>query len=202
MTAPVTSSAPTASAAHVAAATSTAPAASTGGTSFAGALGGQQQRLAATDVLTSMPPMAAEQIKRGGNVSAVHELFKAIKSGEFTPTADQLAAHDCIIATTARAAQAFESPEAMWGAMREMLGAGPALADAVQYARADKTGAVPETAITTREEANAVLGGPIAGARLNWWETAIRFLLDDAHAALIAQRVQTSVAAPKAEPKG
>ncbi|MFA7295932.1 MAG: hypothetical protein WC211_01935 [Dehalococcoidia bacterium] len=194
MTALVTSTSPTASAAHVAAPTAT-PA--TGGASFAGALGGQQQRLAATDVLTSMPPMAAEQIKRGGNVSAVHELFKAIKSGEFTPTAEQMGARDCIIATTARAAQAFESPEAMWGTMREMLGAGPALADAVQYARADRTGAVPETAITTREEANAVLGGPIAGARLNWWETAIRFLLDDAHAALITQRAETSIAAPK-----
>lgn len=202
MTAPVTSTSPTASAAHVAAASTAAPTSGTSGTSFAGALGGQQQRLAVADVLTSMPPMAAEQIKRGGNVGAVHELFKAIKSGEFTPTAEQMAARDCIIATTARAAQAFESPEAMWGTMSEMLGAGPALADAVQYARADRTGAVPETAITTREEANAVLGGPIAGARLNWWETAIRFLLDDAHAALITQRAETSIAAPKAEPKG
>jgi len=196
MTVPVTSTSPTASAAHVAAPT-TAPAASTSGASFAGALGGQQQRLAATDVLTSMPPMAAEQIKRGGNVSAVHELFKAIKSGEFTPTADQMAARDCIIATTARAAQAFESPEAMWGTMREMLGAGPALADAVQYARAEQRGSVPETAITTREEANAVLGGPIAGVRLNWWETAIRFLLDEAHAAVLAQQAQGAIGMPK-----
>lgn len=196
MTVPVTSTSPTASAAHVAAPT-TAPAASTSGASFARALGGQQQRLAATDVLTSMPPMAAEQIKRGGNVSAVHELFKAIKSGEFTPTADQMAARDCIIATTARAAQAFESPEAMWGTMREMLGAGPALADAVQYARAEQRGSVPETAITTREEANAVLGGPIAGVRLNWWETAIRFLLDEAHAAVLAQQAQGAIGMPK-----
>ena len=62
----------------------------------------------------------------------------------------------------------------MWGTMREILGAGPQLADAVQYARADRTGSVPETAVTTREEANAILGGPIASTRLNWWETAIR----------------------------
>lgn len=197
MNVPVTSTPPTAPAAQVAAASTSTPAASAGGTTFAGALGGQQQRLAATDVMTSMPPMAAEQIKRGGTVSAVHELFKAIKSGEFVPSAEQLAARDCIIATTARAAQAFESPEAMWGTMREMLGAGPALADAVQYARAERTGAVPESAVTTREEANAVLGGPIAGARLNWWETAIRFLLDEAHAALIAQQARASVGTPK-----
>lgn len=185
MAAPVTSTAPTTSVAHVAAA-APAPAASTGGASFAGALGGQQQRLAAADVLGSMPPMVADQIKRGGNISAVHELFKAIKSGELVPSAEQLAARDCIIATTARAAQTFESPEAMWGTMREMLGAGPALADAVQYAKAERTGTVPETAVTTREEANAILGGPIPISKLNWWETAIRFLVDEAHAAAIA----------------
>ena len=199
MTVPISSAAPTVQAA---AAASTPAAASVSSTTFAGALGGQQQRLAVADVLGSMPPMVADQIKRGGNVGAVHELFKAIKSGEFVPSAEQLAARDCVIATTARAAQAFESPEAMWGTMREMLGAGPALADAVQYARADQTGAVPETAITTREEANAILGGPIPASKVNWWETAIRFLLDEAHAALIAQRAQTSIAAVQAGPKG
>lgn len=181
MTTPISANAPT-----VQTSTPAPPvAASAGGTAFAGALGGQQQRLAAADVLGSMPPMIADQLKRGGNVSAVHELFKAIKSGEFVPSADQLAARDCVIATTARAAQAFESPEAMWGTMREMLGAGPVLADAVRYARDP----VPETAVTTREEANAILGGPLPAAKVNWWETAIRFLLDEAQStALMASR--------------
>ena len=171
----------------------------TPGSTFAGALGDQRQRLAATDVLTSMPPMITEQIKRGGPapVSAVHELFKAIKSGEFTPSAEQMGAHDCIIATTARAAEVFESPEAMWATMRDMLGSGPLLNDAVQYARAADQQTVPETAISTREEANAILGGPVPASKLNWWETAIRFLLDDAQATALAARNAATAWTPK-----
>lgn len=173
----------------IGAAPASAPEAGTAA-SFAGVLGDQQRRLAATDVLGSMPPMVTEQIKRGGPapVSAVHELFKAIKSGEFMPSSEQLAARDCIIATTARAAETFESPEAMWETMREMLGAAPLIHDAVQYARTADQQTVPDTAISTREEANAILGGPIPASKLNWWETALRFLLDESHAATLAAR--------------
>jgi hypothetical protein len=179
---------------HVTPATTTpAPAASSAaaGSSFAGALGVQEQRLAASDVLGSMPPMVAEQILKstpGGKspMGAVEELFKAIKSGEMVPSAEQLAAKDCIIATTARATQAFDSPEAMWSTMRQMLGSGPVLQDAVSYAESAQKNTTPTAAISTREEANAILGGPIPASKLNWWETAIRFLVDQAHLAAMS----------------
>ncbi|MEI6664604.1 MAG: hypothetical protein WCL53_00445 [Chloroflexota bacterium] len=184
-----------ASTAHVTpAATTAAPAPASNAASagaFAGALGDQQRRLAATDVLGSMPPMVAEQIVKsvpGGKspMGAVEELFKAIKSGEMVPSAEQLAAKDCIIATTARATQAFDSPEAMWSTMRQMLGSGPVLQDAVSYAEAAQSNTTPTAAISTREEANAILGGPIPNSKLNWWETAIRFLVDQAHLAAMS----------------
>jgi len=135
--------------------------------------------------------MVAEQIVKsvpGGKspMGAVEELFKAIKSGEMVPSAEQLAAKDCIIATTARATQAFDSPEAMWSTMRQMLGSGPVLQDAVSYAEAAQSNTTPTAAISTREEANAILGGPIPNSKLNWWETAIRFLVDQAHLAAMS----------------
>jgi hypothetical protein len=167
---------------------------------FAGALDDQQRRLAASDVLGSMPPMVAEQIVKsvpGGKspMGAVEELFKAIKSGEMVPSADQLAAKDCIIATTARATQAFDSPEAMWSTMRQMLGAGPVLQDAVSYAQAAQTNTTPAAAVSTREEANAVLGAPISNSKLNWWATAIQFLVDQAHLAAMSTANSASAAA-------
>ena len=79
---------------------------------FAKVLEGQQrsatQTIALRDLLASMPPMMAEQIQRsvpGGKppLDAVDALFKATKSGEFVPDAQQIAARSCLIATTARA---------------------------------------------------------------------------------------------------
>lgn len=75
--------------------------------------------------MTSMPPMGA-----------VEALFKAVQANEFRPSGEQLAASDSLIATTARAVQAFDSAEQMWDTMREMLGSIPAPAGATNYVTA------------------------------------------------------------------
>jgi hypothetical protein len=75
-----------------------------------------------------------------------------------------------------------------------MLGAGPVLQDAVSYAEAAQKNTTPTAAISTREEANAILGGPIPASKLNWWETAIRFLVDEAHRAAVASATNANTA--------
>ena len=173
--------------------------------------------------MTSMPPMVAEQIQRsspGGKapVGAVDALFKAIQSGEFRPSGEQLAASDSLIATTARAVQSFDSAEQMWDTMREMLGSVPRRAGTTSYVAAqppaaprlwprrftvEQTTHAPVTsprraptpaAITTRAQAEAIVGSPLTALQLNWWETAIHFLLDEARASSL--RASTMTAPP------
>lgn len=185
---------------------------------FSAALGDQRRRVAAHDVMTSMPPMVAEQIQRsspGGKppVGAVDALFKAIQSGEFRPSGEQMAASDSLIATTARAVQSFDSAEQMWDAMREMLGSMPAPAGTTSYlatpaaapaspaasagggtASEAMTAAPPAAApaqVTTRAQAEAIIGSPLSALQLNWWETAIHFLLDEAKAASLRASTMT-----------
>jgi len=189
-----------------------APAAAKSTGAFGATLGDQRRRLAARDVMTSMPPMVAEQIQRsspGGKapVGAVDALFKAIQSGEFRPSPDQLAASDSLIATTARAVQSFDSAEQMWQTMRDMLGSIPAAAGTTSYlapvdaapaatteaavtASSAATTTTPSPTateapakVTSRAQAESILGGPLTALQMNWWETAIHFLLDEARAA-------------------
>ena len=178
------------SAAGAAAAPAGAPARATGSTRFSLALEDQARRIAARDVLAAMPPMVAEQIQRstpGGKppVSAVDALFKAIQSGAFVPSSEQLAASGCLIATTTRAVGAFDSTEQLWATMREMLGAGEPVQDAVRYAAAEQQQQPAPALVTSREQAEAILGGPLPSTQLNWWETAIHFLIDEARAAAL-----------------
>ncbi len=204
-----------------------APAArASGAATFSAALGDQRRRTAAHDVMTSMPPMVAEQIQRsspGGKapVGAVDALFKAMQSGEFRPSGEQLAASDSLIATTARAVQSFDSAEQMWDTMREILGSVPAPAGATSYLAAQPSAATPSaapgsgspassgettpapvassapaqapapTAITTRAQAEAIVGSPLTALQLNWWETAVHFLLDEARASSLRASMMT-----------
>jgi hypothetical protein len=200
-----------------------APAAqTTGSATFSAALGDQRRRIAARDVMMSMPPMVADQIQRsspGGKapVGAVDALFKAIQSGEFRPSGEQLAASDSLIATTARAVQSFDSAEQMWQTMRDMLGSIPPPAGSTSYVAAPEPPpaaagpATPATtpepapvaapaAITSRAQAESILGGPLNALQMNWWETAIHFLVDEARAASLRASIAPppSAAAPKA----
>lgn len=198
------------------------PARASGAATFSAALGDQRRKAAAHDVMTSMPPMVAEQIQRsspGGKapVGAVDALFKAMQSGEFRPSGEQLAASDSLIATTARAVQSFDSAEQMWDTMREMLGSVPAPAGSTSYVaaqppaapgsgspassgettRAPVTSSAPAptpAAITTRAQAEAIVGSPLTALQLNWWETAVHFLLDEARASSL--RASTMTAPP------
>ena len=55
------------------------------------------------------------------------------------------------------------------------------MADAVRYAAAERAGLPqPPPAVTSRDQAEAILGGPIPAAQLPWWEAALIFLVDRA----------------------
>jgi hypothetical protein len=180
-----------ASAATNAAAGSSTPAIARAVTAFTGALTEQQRRLAAADVLTSMPPMVADQIRRsepGGKspMSAIDELFKAIKSGDFKPTSEQLAAHDCVIATTARAAGHLRIARGDVEHDAQDAGRPPA---ATGFRPVRRRGAAPDGAGRHGLHAQGGDRDPRRadpGSRLNWWETAIRFLVDGARATALA----------------
>lgn len=177
---------------------------------FAAALDGQrtvqQQRAALRDVLASMPPMVAEQIQRsvpGGKppMGAVDALFKAVKSGEFVPNAEQLAAHTSVIGAAVRAADAFGSAEEMWQGMRDLLGSGAPLHDAVRAAAAEANHEPAPALISTKQQAEEILGGPLSTAQLNWWETALRFLIDHSKAGA-GQSTLATTPAPAPKPTG
>ena len=176
---------------------------------FAKVLEGQQrsatQTIALRDLLASMPPMMAEQIQRsvpGGKppLDAVDALFKATKSGEFVPDAQQIAARSCLIATTARAADAYDSAEEMWQGMRDLLGAGAPLHDAVHLAVAEVKREPAPALVTSKQQADAILAGPLPTAQLNWWETALRFLIDYSKVARAATATATLATTPAAAP--
>jgi hypothetical protein len=171
----------------------------TDSTQFAAALSDQRKRVAVRDLLASIPPMMAEQIQRStpGNPpdKAIDALFKAMKSGEFVPSQEQLDATGCLIATTSRATDAFASADEMWATMREMLGA-PQLKDAVRYTLALQQQETPADGIVVDPIVlDSVLGGPIPLPQLNWWETVIQLLLTPAEVSPHAEQDKTSASA-------
>jgi hypothetical protein len=164
------------------------------GASFASTLSStvrsSEQVAAARDVLATLPAPIVYTLRdeTGSPAEAVDRLFEALKNGSFQPPEGELGGPTTIIGATARAARLFESPNEMWGAMRSALGQPSTLAQAIKAAAGStapqaSNGAVagppPDAgaAVTSHDQALALLGGPVPASQVEWWEAALRFLL-------------------------
>lgn len=162
-----------------------APAGVAGGSGerpFGATLDDQARRAAARDVMASMPPMLAYALTRTApgeapsdpSLQSVSALFEGIKRGEFTPSAEQRAARGSVIGATAQAADVFASAGELWSTVRELLGGGDAIAQAVRLAGGDAPMATGGELLDTT--GGALLGGPIPAEQVHWWEAALLLL--------------------------
>ena len=146
---------------------------------FESALGEQARRVAARDLLAAMPPPLAHQIARESSdgeppVPGLHEMFIAVQDGSFVLGEREL--RSSFWRALDAAAREFESPDAMWSTMRELLGAPEQIAAALSAAVATPSavaGAAPEL----DGDALAVLGGSLPAWQLDWWEWTLEHVL-------------------------
>jgi hypothetical protein len=149
---------------------------------FAATLDAQARRAAAREVLAALPPMLAQAIQRSApgqapddpSLHSVGALLDGIRSGEFAPSAEQRAARTSVIGAAAQVADVFASSAELWAELRDMLGAGDAIAQAVRLGG----GYVPVAAggELVAAEPYAALSSPLPPEQLRWWEAALLLL--------------------------
>ncbi len=149
---------------------------------FGVALDDQARRAAARDLMAALPPMLAQSVQQSApgqapadeSLKSIGALLDGIHSGEWTPSAEQRAARTSVIGATAQAADVFASSAELWTTLREVLGAGDAIAQAVRLAGG--TAPVVAAGELVDTSGGAALGGPIPPEQLRWWEAALLLL--------------------------
>ena len=173
---------------------------------FARNLDSQQQLDAARGVLTALPAPIVYSLRAhsGSPAESVDRLFEVLKDGSFSPPAGPLGAPSSIIGATAHAATLFDSPAALWSAMRTVIGDPSSAAAALRGTASalpeppapvtPSAGPPPEALpeVQSLEDAERLLtqirasapssqpsAMPISMSERDaqWWEAALRFLL-------------------------
>ncbi len=152
-------------------------------------LGEENPLAVARDVLASLPPPIVETLRDrpGSPAEAVDLLFGELRDGSFKPPAGPLGAPDSIIGATARATALFDTPAQMWDALRELIAQPSAVQQAVAAHRpasatAQRVPGADDWPPMSMVQATAVLGGRLPAYQVEWWEQALRYLIEGARA--------------------
>ena len=132
-----------------------------------------------------MPAPIAHQILHGAPgggppVPGMHEMVQAVQDGSFVPGEREL--RSPFWRALDGAARAFESPDAMWATMREVLGAREQIAAAVAEtaSRLPAVESAGPAAPALDGDAFEALGGALPAWQLEWWQWTLEHVLNEA----------------------
>jgi len=146
----------------------------------------------ARDVLANLPPPIVETLRDrpGSPAEAVDLLFGVLRDGSFKPPPGPLGAPDSMIGSTARATGVFDTPAQMWDALRELIAQPTIVQQAVEAHRLPASKAAIGEATSdwpamSMVQATAILGGRLSDYQVEWWEQALRYLIEQGTAHLL-----------------